>query len=135
MGLGMTHLSDDEDRRLNLPRPRSVIDELFGRRHCQTGSNRQPSSRTHSKHSTPLHRAPFPLSNPKSHLSRASSKPKPCRLLSKSPNLSSLPPPSRLPRCSLTGKNKSKGSGLPCMRNGQRSANDSRLRGRNGSRR
>jgi hypothetical protein len=31
MGLGMTHLSDDEDRRLNSPRPSSVIDELFER--------------------------------------------------------------------------------------------------------
>jgi len=67
--LGMTHLSDDEDRRLNSPRPCFVIDELFeGSRHCRTGSNRRSSSRTRSKHSTPLHRAPFLLSNPKSHL-------------------------------------------------------------------
>jgi hypothetical protein len=31
MGLGMTHLSDDEDRRSNSPRLPSVIDELSER--------------------------------------------------------------------------------------------------------
>jgi hypothetical protein len=90
MGLGITHLLDDEDRPLNSPR-------------CPLSST---SSRAHSKHSTPLHRAPFPLSNSKSHISRAWSKPKPRRRLhlSKSPNLPNLPRPSRLPRCSLTWK-------------------------------
>jgi|ERR1700691_38373 hypothetical protein len=42
MGLGMTHPSDDENRRLNSPRPRSVIDELFER--LTTLSNRLESA-------------------------------------------------------------------------------------------
>jgi hypothetical protein len=42
MGLGITHLSDDEDRRLDSLRPPSVIDEPFKR--LTTLSNKPESA-------------------------------------------------------------------------------------------